>query len=107
MPCRDYQSDSYSSPEDSWQFRELKERADMLARIACKAMTELAEQGRAEFLVLRDDEVREWWHKHQEADRKAREAAEEKKRIAQVRREALKKLTAEERKALGIKTVKK
>ena len=59
MPCRDYASDSYADPEDSWQFRELKERADMLARIACKAMTELAEQGRAEFLVLRDDEVRE------------------------------------------------
>ena len=107
MPCRDYASDSYSSPTSTWQYQEMKDRADMLARIACKAMTELAEQGRAEFLVLRDDEVREWWHKHQEADRKAQEAAEEKKRIAQVRREALKKLTAEERKALGIKTVKK
>jgi len=28
MPCRDYESDSYSSPTDSWQYRDLKERAD-------------------------------------------------------------------------------
>ena len=103
MPCRDYASDSYSSPEDSWQFRELKERADMLARIACKAMTELAEQGRAEFLVLRDDEVREWWHQHQEADRKAQEAKLEKQRLAKIKKNALKKLTNEEKKVLGIK----
>ena len=103
MPCRDYQSDSYSSPEDSWQFREMKDRADMLARIACKAMTELAEQGRAEFLVLRDDEVREWWHQHQEADRKAQEAKLEKQRLAKIKKDALKKLTDEEKKVLGIK----
>ena len=103
MPCRDYASDSYSSPEDSWQFQELKERADMLARIACKAMTELAEQGRAEFLVLRDDEVREWWHQHQEADRKAQEAKLEKQRLAKIKKDALKKLTDEEKKVLGIK----
>ena len=103
MPCRDYASDSYSSPKDSWQFRERKERADMLARIACKAMTELAEQGRAEFLVLRDDEVREWWHQHQEADRKAQEAKLEKQRLAKIKKDALKKLTDEEKKVLGIK----
>ena len=103
MPCRDYASDSYADPKDSWQFRELKERADMLARIACKAMTELAEQGRAEFLVLRDDEVREWWHQHQEADRKAQEAKLEKQRLAKIKKDALKKLTDEEKKVLGIK----
>ena len=107
MPCRDYASDSYADPKDSWQFQELKERADMLARIACKAMTELAEQGRAEFLVLRDDEVREWWHQHQEADRKAQEAKLEKQRLAKIKKDALKKLTAEERKVLGIKAAKK
>ena len=103
MPCRDYASASYADHKDSWQFRELKERADMLARIACKAMTELAEQGRAEFLVLRDDEVREWWHQHQEADRKAQEAKLEKQRLAKIKKDALKKLTDEEKKVLGIK----
>jgi hypothetical protein len=112
MPCRSYEDDHHSgSPTDSWQYRELKEINDRLARIACKAMTELVEQGKADFLVLRDDELREWWEKHQEADRKARKAeeakkraAEEKKRLAQLRSEVLAKLTSEEKKALGIKT---
>ena len=58
MPCRDYPSDNYVSPTSSWGYRDLKDRADMLARIACKAMTELVEQGKADFLILRDDEVR-------------------------------------------------
>lgn len=107
MPCRDYESDSYSSPTDSWQYREMKDRADMLARIACKAMTELVEQGRADFLVLRDDEVRDWWEKHQEADRKAREKEERKKQVAKTRREALKKLSDEEKIALGLKKLSK
>lgn len=107
MPCRDYESDRYSSPTDSWQYQEMKDRADMLARIACKAMTELVEQGRADFLVLRDDEVRAWWEKHQEADRKAREKEERKKQVAKTRREALKKLSDEEKIALGLKKLSK
>ena len=107
MPCRDYQSDSYSSPEDSWQFREMKDRADMLARIACKAMTELVKSGYADFLVLKDDEVRDWWEKHQEADRKAREKEERKKQVAKTRRAALKKLSDEEKIALGLKKLSK
>ena len=104
MPCRSYEDDYRSgSPTDSWQYKELKANNDKLARIACKAMTELAEQGRAEFLVLRDDEVREWWHQHQEADRKAQEAKLEKQRLAKIKKDALKKLTDEEKKVLGIK----
>ena len=103
MPCRDYGSDSYSSPTSTWQYKEMKDRADMLARIACKAMTELVEQGKADFLVIRDDEVREWWEQHQEADRKAREKEERKQQKARLRRQALRKLTEEEKIALGIK----
>lgn len=97
MPCRSYDDDpGYSE-------RQWKEKTDILARIACKAMTELTEQGKADFLILRDDEVREWWEKHQEADRKAREARERKEYEARVRKEALAKLSDEERKILGIK----
>jgi hypothetical protein len=105
MPCMSYENDHHSGPPtDSWEYQELKKTNDKLARIACKVMTELVAHGKADFLVLKDDELREWWEKHQEADRKAREAAEAKKRLAQVRREALSKLTPEEKKALGIKT---
>jgi hypothetical protein len=106
MPCRDYESDSYSSPTDSWQYRDLKERADMLARIACKAMTELENNRIEDLLLLRDDEVREWWAKHKEADRKAREKEQRKQERIRLRRAALRKLSEEEKIALGLKKSK-
>ena len=65
MPCRDYRDD-----DDN---RANRERRDMLARIACKAMTELERQGVADFLLLQDDEVREWWTQHKLDDAKAQE----------------------------------
>ena len=106
MPCRDYESDSYSSPTDNWQYRDLKERADMLARIACKAMTELENNKIEDLLLLRDDEVRTWWAKHKEADRKAREKEQRKQERIRLRRAALRKLSEEEKIALGLKKSK-
>lgn len=104
MPCKSYEDDYRSGPPtESWQYKELKANNDKLARIACKAMTELVKSGHAVFLVLKDDEVREWWEAHQEADRKAQEAKAEKARKAKLRKEALAKLTDEELRILGIK----
>jgi hypothetical protein len=104
MPCKSYEDDYRSgSPTDSWQYKELKANNDKLARIACKAMTELESNSIGDFLLLKDDEVRTWWLAHKEADRKAQEAAAEKARVAKVKRDALKKLTDEEKKVLGIK----
>jgi len=105
MPCRDYGSDDVS-PTDSWQYRDLKERADMLARIACKAMTELENNRIEDLLLLRDDEVREWWAKHKEADRKACEKEQRKQERIRLRRAALRKLSEEEKIALGLKKSK-
>lgn len=106
MPCRDYET--HNGP--SYTETRLKEQCDRLARIACKAMTALDKDGHADFLLLEDDEVREWWIKHQEADRKriaeeARKKAEreEKRRLQKVKIELLDRLTADEKKALGIK----
>lgn len=101
MPCMSYDTNWASSSNDR-EIKILKQECDKLARIACKAMTELVEQGKADFLVLRDDEVSTWWTKHQEDDRKAREAKEEKARRAKIKREALAKLSDEEKKILGI-----
>ena len=105
MPCRDYGSDDVS-PTDSWQYRDLKERADMLARIACKAITELENNKIEDLLLLRDDEVRTWWAKHKEADRKAREKEQRKQERIRLRRAALRKLSEEEKIALGLKKSK-
>ena len=99
MPCMSYDD------RPDYSEREWKNKTDKLARIACKVLTSLEESDRHELLVqiLKDDEVRDWWEAHQEADRKAREAKERKEREARIRKEALAKLTDEERKILGIK----
>lgn len=78
MPCRSY-DDDYSPRPDPM----VRENLDKLARIACKALTELEkyEDGGLETLILKDPEVAEWWANHKEADRKAQaeEAAKRKK----------------------------
>lgn len=97
MPCMSYDDDpGYSD-------RQWKKKTDMLARIACKALTELEKQGRADFLLIDDTEVREWWTAHKAADAKAQAAKEERARREQVKQDALAKLTKEEKKVLGIK----
>ena len=104
MPCRSYEDDYRTgSPTESWQYKELKANNDKLARIACKAMSELVKSGYADFLVLKDDEVRKWWEQHQAADLKAQNEKAEKDRLAKARKDALAKLTPEEKKILGIK----
>lgn len=103
MPCRDYYSDEWNDPKSSYEYRHLKSRADMLARIACKAMTALEELGQEDFLLLKDEEVRMWWTDHKEADRKEREAEEQKKRLIRTKEEALAKLSEEELEILGLK----
>lgn len=102
MPCRDYE------PFDATS--ELREQNDRLARIACKAMEALTANGYADFLLLKDEEVREWWEAHQIADRKAKEAEErkrkakeEKEELAKLKKDVLSRLSPKERKALGIK----
>ena len=57
MPCRDYEGPSYTSPTSSWEYKDLQKQNDRLARIACKAMTELVKSGHADFLVLKDDKL--------------------------------------------------
>ena len=78
----------------------------MLARIACKAMTELENNKIEDLLLLRDDEVRTWWAAHKEADRLAREKEQRKQERIRLRRAALRKLSEEEKVALGLKKSK-
>ena len=102
MPCQSYET-SWAQSSSDRDIKKLKAEADKLARIACKAMTALEEAGQEDFLLLKDEEVRTWWAKHKEADAKAKAEREEKARMARIKKEALSKLSTEERKALGIK----
>ncbi len=105
MPCRDYMDDHQPDP----QVGVLKDRLDKLSRIACKALTHIEESGDGlEILILKDPEIQEWWLAHKEADRKAarrraQQARLEKDRLARIKAEIIAGLSADQRKALGIK----
>ncbi len=98
MPCRDYESDN------GYDIREhYKQQCDKLARIACAAMEELERQGKEDFLILKNEEVGQWWAAHKEADRKEKARIAEKERRERVKAEALARLTDEENELLGLK----
>lgn len=68
-----------------------------------RIMDALCEDGRGDLLLLKDDEIREWWASVLRCrEQKAKIRAEQERR-ERVRDEALRKLTDEERKVLGIK----
>lgn len=110
MPCRSYDDEVTYGPAGS---NETRAKLDMLARIACRALTALEEiadgAGIASTIdnVLTDKEVLDWWPAHKAADaaeKRRKEAAAKKSREAKKRRDvALAKLTPEDRKALGLK----
>lgn len=101
MPCQSYDT-SWASDHEEADVRRVKKEADKLARIACRALEELERNGIEDMLLLKDDETREWWAKHKEADRKARAIVEERERQERVKAEALAKLSHEERELLGL-----
>jgi hypothetical protein len=106
MPCQSYDT-QWAETSNDRDIKRLKKEADKLARIACRALQELEDNGIEDMLLLKDDETREWWNKHKEADRKARAIIEERERRERVKQEALAKLSEEEREVLGIAGAKK
>jgi hypothetical protein len=71
-------------------------------------MEELVKQGKEDFLVLKNEEVRTWWEEHVKADRKEKARIAEIERKERVRAEALARLSDEEKELLGLKpTVKR
>lgn len=72
-------------------------------RISRKIMIELLKAGRAEFLLLRDDEVASWWNKIYSGVHEKFAKHQEKIRVYNVKLEAYNKLSADERKVLGIR----
>lgn len=107
MPCQSYDNDYMREPNYDSQMRSLKKQADKLARIACKALTELEKNEVEDLLLLKDEEVRVWWKKHKEDDAREQARLAEIERKERVKQEALAKLSDEERKLLGISVDKR
>lgn len=72
-------------------------------RLARKVMVELVKAGRAEFLLLRDDEVSTWWNGIVGGIQTKIAKYKEKMAIYELKSQAYNKLTAAERKTLGIR----
>ena len=81
----------------------LKRQCDRLAAFAHVALETLEANGQADFLLLKHDELRDWWAQRKHHIAVAEQARLEKLRRAELKAQALLKLTAEEREILGIK----
>jgi len=66
-------------------------------------MEELVKQGKEDFLVLKNPEVAEWWVAHVKADRAEKARVAELERRERIKKEALDRLTDEEKELLGLK----
>ncbi len=102
MPCMSYDT-NWARSSDDRNVKLLKKEADKLARIACQALQALEDMGKEDFLLLKDDEIREWWKSHKEADRQARAEAEAKQKKKEAKERLLARLTDEEKALLGLK----
>ena len=100
MPCMSYERDY--EPYDGADKKALR---DKLARIACKAMTELEKIDPTNKL-FKNKEAGPWFTQHKIDDAKAKEAERARKEKARKAKEAkdaaLAKLTAADKKALGL-----
>jgi hypothetical protein len=106
MPCRDYgiDYDHGRSMSSIAEIKLLKMRCDLLARIACKAMYAL--EGKTDINdLLKDTEVAVWYHEHKKEDQKRLKQEEKEKERKlheeELRKQALAKLTPEEKIAFG------
>ena len=118
MPCRSYDDEPNYGASGS---RETQNKMDMLARMACRALTALetinavagndvkntVNIGETINEVLTDSEVKVWWPKHKAADAaeqaKLKKEAADKAKIEKATKAALSKLTKTERALLGVK----
>jgi hypothetical protein len=99
MPCRSYPEDF---PEEMNKLTQ--EKLDVVSRIACKALQHIEDSNDGlEILILKDPEIAKWWSAHKEADRKEQEKKRKEAEIKRLKKEALAKLTTEEKKILGLK----
>ncbi len=102
MPCMSYDT-NWAKSSDDRNVRLLKKEADKLASIACRALQALEDMGKEDFLLLKDDEIRNWWKAHKEADARARAEAQAKQERKEAKERLLARLTDDEKALLGLK----
>lgn len=81
----------------------LKKRCDQLAGFLYITMQTLEDNNIDSYVLLKHDNLRKWWVDHKESVRQAEVAAEAKRIKAELRAQALARLTDAEKEALGLK----
>lgn len=100
MPCRDYQYEEENNQNS-------KKRFDELTQLLCNLCNKLKGQEIFNHILQNDKKLNDWWKNHQEEDRKEKQRLIEMKRKELIKKNALSKLSVEERKILGLKIFKK
>ena len=96
-----YYTDFTSRDSDSAY--SLKKKCDHLAGIAHLAMQTLEDNNMADFILLKHDDIRDWWTERKLEVIRQQAAAEARVRKSELRQQALARLTDEEKDALGLK----
>lgn len=81
----------------------LKKQCDKLANYAYIAMKALEDNGIEDFVLLKHDDLRKWWAWQKDRMREHELEVQEKARRAELRKNALARLSDEEKIALGLK----
>lgn len=92
MPCRcdDYHDDYVT----------YKREADKVTDLLCALCYDIEKLNMVGYKFPKKVQI--WWNEHKVADEKRRKEEEEARRIIELKKSAVSKLTAEERKALGL-----
>jgi hypothetical protein len=96
-----YYKDFTSRDSDSTY--SLKKKCDQLAGIAHIALQTLEDNDMADFVLLKHDDIRDWWKERKLEVQRQQEATEARARRAELRLQALSRLTEEEKEALGLR----
>lgn len=81
----------------------LKKQCDRLASYAYVAMKHLEDNNMLDFIILKHDDLHDWYRNHKESMAEVERAREAKLRRAEIKERALARLTDEEKVALGLK----
>ena len=110
MPCRDYYDD-HPGAYYADTIKGLQKQVSFAESALCAALRTIegdygidpADVIDCKDAGIKTKELSDWFKAHKELDAKHRAQEAEKKRVAELKKSALSKLTAEEKKVLGVK----
>ncbi len=98
MPCTYFETDEERAASKAEREKKQERELDKVTRLLCGIVEQLYSSKATGSIIHVNPELKDWYNNHLEADKQRKKAEHEK-----LVKSALDKLTAEERKALGLK----